>query len=253
MRALVGVKRVLDYTTTKIRVKPDGSGIDLSGKQIINPFCEIAIEEAIKLKEKNIIKEVVALSIGPKTFQETLRHSLAMGADKAIHISTDLSPDQKLQPLIVAKILQKIIERDNFELVLLGKQSVDDDFNQTGQLLAGLLDWPQATFASQITIKDKDVEVTREIDAGLQTIGFKLPGVITCDLRLNTPRYAKIPDIMKAKKKPLEELQLNSLGIDLNTGLEVIKTEAPQQRKGGQVLSSVDELVNKLRNEAKLF
>lgn len=200
MKAIVGVKRVIDYAV-KVRVKPDGVEI-ANMKMSMNPFCEIALEEAIRLKEAKKVNEVIALSIGPKQAKETLSTALALGADKAIHVTTDLRIDQAIQPLLVAKVLKKFIERDGYKLALLGKQSIDDDFNQTGQLLAGMLKWPQATFISKLDIKNSnEAEIIREIDGGLQTLAIKLPAVITCDLRLNTPRFAKLPDIMKAKKK----------------------------------------------------
>ncbi|EGR29944.1 hypothetical protein IMG5_145350 [Ichthyophthirius multifiliis] len=246
MKALVSIKRV-------IRVKPDFSGVDTKVAQSINPFCEIAVEEAIRQKEKKTINEIVVLTIGPKTFNQTLKHALAMGADKGLHILTDLTSDQQLQPLIVARILQKIILRDKFDLVFLGKQSIDDDFNQTGQLLAGLLDWPQATFASEVKLLGENAEVSREIDGGIQTLSFKLPGIITCDLRLNTPRFTTVPNIMKANKKPVEEIKLDSLGVDLKTGFEILKTESPQVRQGGLILDSVDSLIDKLKNEVKIL
>jgi len=254
MKALVGVKRVIDYTV-KVRVKPDGSGVDLTNvKMSMNPFCEIALEEAIRQKEAKKVSEVVALSIGPNKATDTLRNALALGADKGIHILTDLRIDQAIQPLLVAKILKKFVERDNFGLVFLGKQSIDDDFNQTGQMLAGLLGWPQATFISKLNIKnEQEAEVTREIDGGLQTLGVKLPAVITTDLRLNTPRFAKLPDITKAKKKPIEEIKLETLGFDLKSTLELLKTETPAARQGGIIVENVDQLIDKLRNEAKVL
>lgn len=252
MKAIVGVKRVIDYAV-KVRVKPDG--VDISNvKMSINPFCEIALEEAIRLKEAKKVSEVVALSIGPKQSAETLRTALALGADKGIHITTDARIDQIIQPLLVAKVFKHFIERDNYNIALLGKQAIDDDFNQTGQILAGLLGWPQATFISKLDVKnEKEAEITREIDGGLQTVKVRLPAVITCDLRLNTPRFAKLPDIMKAKKKPIEEIALDSLGLDTKPRLEITKVEPPAARKGGIKVETVDELIDKLRNEAKVL
>ncbi|CAK60512.1 unnamed protein product (macronuclear) [Paramecium tetraurelia] len=250
MKVLVAVKRVVD-SGIKVRVKPEG--IDLQGvKMTINPFCEIAVEEAVRLKEKKLIAEIVAVTIGPKQGAESLRHALALGADKAIHVTTEARIDQAVQPLDVANILAKLVERDNYNLVLMGKQSIDDDFNQTGQMLAGLLDWPQATFASNIQITDGVAQVIREIDGGLQTVKFKLPGVITCDLRLNQPRFASVPNIMKAKSKPLETIPLDKLG-KLHNSIQITKTEAPAVRKGGAIVENVDVLLQKLRTEAKLF
>jgi len=254
MKALVAVKRVIDYSV-KARVKGDGTGVDLANvKMAMNPFCEIALEESIRQKEAKKISEIVALSIGPKQATETLRTALALGADKGIHIQTDLRIDQAIQPLLVAKILKSFVERDNYNIVFLGKQAIDDDFNQTGQILAGLLKWPQATFISKLDIKnDKEAEATREIDGGLQTLGVKLPAVITCDLRLNTPRFAKLPDISKAKKKPIEEIKLESLGLSIQSNLEILKVETPAVRQGGIIVENVDQLIDKLRNEAKVL
>ncbi|KRX10876.1 hypothetical protein PPERSA_03093 [Pseudocohnilembus persalinus] len=253
MKALVGVKRVIDYAV-KVRVSSDKSGVETKNvKHSINPFCEIAVEEAVRLKEKNIIKEVVAFSMGPKQSSETLRNALALGADKAIHIQLEDSELQLNQPIVVARVIQALLKKENYDMVLLGKQAIDGDFNQTGQLLAGLMNWPQGTFASKVEVNDKNCAVTREIDGGLQTVSFQLPGVITCDLRLNTPRFAKLPNIMKAKKKPLETLKLSDLGVDTGCNIQVIKVEEPEKRQGGVKVENVDELINKLKNEAKVF
>jgi len=254
MKALVGVKRVVDFAI-KVRVKPDNSAVDINNvKMSMNPFCEIALEEAVRQKEAKKITEIVAMTIGPKQSLETLRTALALGADRGVHILTDLRIDQYIQPLLVAKIFKKLVERDKFNLVFMGKQSIDDDCGQTGQILAGLLKWPQATFISKLNIKSStEVEITREIDGGLQTILLRLPAVITCDLRLNEPRFATLPNIMKAKQKPVEEIKLESLGFDLKPRLETIRVEAPPVRKGGVKVESVDELLKKLRNEAKVL
>lgn len=255
MRILVAVKRVVDYSV-KIRVLPTKKAVDLNNvKMQMNPFCEIAVEEATKLKERGIAKEIIAVSIGGKQSQETLRTALAMGADSAIHIETDLRLDQELQPLAVAKLLQKVVESKKPDFVLLGKQAIDDDNNQTGQMLAGLLNWPQCTFASKIDFAAdaKSVEVTREGDGGLQTVKSNLPLVATVDLRLNSPRYATLPNIMKAKKKPLEILQAKDMGIDLTPRLKVSLVEEPPKRIGGGKVESVSELISKLQKEKGLF
>jgi electron transfer flavoprotein beta subunit len=246
MKILVPVKRVVDYNV-KIRVKPDGSGVETANvKMSMNPFDEIAVEEAIRLKEAGAAKEIVAVSIGPQKAQETLRTALAMGADRAILIKTDIA----VEPLTVAKILRKIADEENPGLIILGKQAIDDDSNQTGQMLAGLLGWPQATFASKVVLADGRLRVTREVDGGLQTLSLKLPAVVTTDLRLNEPRYASLPNIMKAKSKPLAEIDPATFGIDLEPRLKIVKTEEPGSRKAGMKVKSVAELVEKLRNEA---
>jgi electron transfer flavoprotein beta subunit len=246
MKILVPVKRVVDYNV-KIRVKPDGSGVETANvKMSMNPFDEIAVEEAIRLKEAGAAKEIVAVSIGPQKAQETLRTALAMGADRAILIKTDIA----VEPLTVAKILRKIADEENPGLIILGKQAIDDDSNQTGQMLAGLLGWPQATFASKVLPADGRLRVTREVDGGLQTLSLKLPAVVTTDLRLNEPRYASLPNIMKAKSKPLAEIDPATFGIDLEPRLKIVKTEEPGSRKAGMKVKSVAELVEKLRNEA---
>jgi electron transfer flavoprotein beta subunit len=255
LRVLVGIKRVVDYAV-KVRVNSSQTGVELGGvKFSMNPFCEIATEEAVKLKDSGIAAEVLAVSIGPKQCVDTLRTALAMGVDKGIHVETDLRSDSELQPLAVAKILANIAQQHKVDLIILGKQSIDDDFNQTGQMLAGKLNWPQATFASKVEInkENKTAIVTREIDGGLQQIRVNLPAVITADLRLNTPRYATLPNIMKAKKKPLESIKLDSLGIDVKPRLTINKVLEPAVRKAGIKVETVDELINKLKNEAKVL
>jgi electron transfer flavoprotein beta subunit len=246
MKLLVPIKRVVDYNV-KIRVKPDGSGVDIANvKMSMNPFDEIAVEEAIRIKEAGHATEVIAVSAGPQKAQETLRTALAMGADRAILYRTDLA----LEPLAVAKLLKHAAEKEQPGLVILGKQAIDGDSNQTGQMLAALLGWPQAAFASKVIITDGSAEVVREVDGGLQTVSIKLPAIVTADLRLNQPRYASLPNIMKAKKKPLEEIDAASLGIAIEPKLKVIKTAEPPTRKAGIKVSSAQELVEKLRTEA---
>ena len=246
MKVLVAVKRVVDYNV-KIRVKADGSGVELANvKMSMNPFDEIGVEEAIRLKEQGKATEVVAVSIGPQQSQETLRTALAMGADRAILVMTD----DEVEPLAVAKILKAIADEEAPGLVILGKQAIDDDCNQTGQMLAALLGWGQATFASKLVVGDGSVEVTREVDGGMQTITLKLPAVVTTDLRLNEPRYASLPNIMKAKKKPIDEKSPADLGVDVTPRLKVLKTVEPSGRKSGVKVGSVAELVSKLKNEA---
>ena len=246
MKILVPVKRVVDYNV-KIRVKPDGTGVELANvKMSMNPFDEIAVEEALRLKEAGKAEEVVAVSIGPAKAEETLRTALAMGADRAILIATD----ETVEPLAVAKLLKKVAEEEAPQLIILGKQAIDDDSNQTGQMLAALLGWSQATFASKLELGDGDAKVTREIDGGLQTISVKLPAIVTTDLRLNEPRYASLPNIMKAKKKPLDKKTPADYGVDCARRLEVLKTEEPAARKAGIKVASAAELVDKLKNEA---
>jgi len=250
-KILVPVKRVVDYNV-KIRVKPDGSGVETTNvKMSMNPFDEIAMEEAIRLREAGDkgVEEIVAVSIGPAKAQETLRTALAMGADRAILVKTD----EIVEPLAVAKTLKALIEKEDPGLVILGKQAIDDDCNQTGQMLAALLGWPQATFASKLEVVDDGLHVAREVDGGLQTVAMKLPAIITTDLRLNEPRYASLPNIMKAKKKPLEEQSPAELGVDLSPRLKVINTAEPPERKGGVKVESVQELIDKLRNEARVL
>jgi electron transfer flavoprotein beta subunit len=246
MKVLVPIKRVVDYNV-KIRLKPDGSGVDIANvKMSMNPFDEIAIEEAIRLREAKVATEVVAVSIGPQKAQETLRTALAMGAERAILVKTDVA----IEPLTVAKILAHIAGQEKPEIIILGKQAIDDDANQTGQMLAGLLGWPQGTFASKIVPADGQLRVTREVDGGLQTVLLKLPAVLTTDLRLNEPRYASLPNIMKAKNKPLAEIDAATLGIELEPRIKIVKTQEPGARKAGVKVASVAELVAKLRDEA---
>ena len=249
MKILVPVKRVVDYNV-KIRVKTDGSGVELANvKMSMNPFDEIAVEEAIRLKEKGVATEIVAVSLGPQACQETIRTALAMGADRGIHVLTDV----ELQPLAVAKLLKAVVAKEQPSIVILGKQAIDDDCNQTGQMLAALLGWPQGTFASKIAIADGKASVTREVDGGLETVELKLPMVITTDLRLNEPRYASLPNIMKAKKKPIEQLTPEALGVDPAPRLVTLKVEEPPKRQGGKKVASVQELVEKLRTEARVI
>jgi electron transfer flavoprotein beta subunit len=252
MKVLVPVKRVLDFNL-KVRVKPDGSGVDLSNlKMSINPFCEIAVEEAVRMKEgggghsAGAASEVVAVSIGPAQAQETLRNALAMGADRGILINVE----HEVEPLAVAKLLKAVVEAEQPQLVILGKQAIDDDSNQTGQMLAALLDWPQATFASKIVLHGTKATVTREVDGGLQTLDVDLPAIITTDLRLNEPRYASLPNIMKAKKKPIDTKSAADFGVDVAPRLSVLKTAEPPKRKGGAKVASAAELVEKLKTEA---
>ena len=246
MKILVPVKRVIDYNV-KVRVKADGSGVDLANvKMSMNPFDEIAVEEAIRLREAGKAEEIIVVSVGPQQAQETLRTGLAMGADRGILVKTD----QTTEPLAVAKILKAIVEEEAPGLVILGKQAIDDDCNQTGQMLAALLDWPQGTFASKVEIADGKATVTREVDGGLQTIALELPAVITTDLRLNEPRYASLPNIMKAKKKPVDKKTPADFGVDIARRLDVLKTEEPETRKAGVKVANAAELVDKLKNEA---
>ena len=246
MKILVPIKRVVDFNV-KIRLKPDGSGVDMANvKMSMNPFDEIAVEEAIRLKEAGKATEIIVVSIGPQKAQETLRTALAMGADRAILVKTDIA----VEPLTVAKILKKVAEQEEPGLIILGKQAIDDDANQTGQMLAGLLGWPQGTFASKIVPADGKLKVTREVDGGLQTLTLKLPAVVTADLRLNEPRYASLPNIMKAKSKPLVEMDHGELGFDLEPRLRIVKTLEPSARQAGVKVASMAELVGKLREEA---
>ena len=247
MKVLVPVKRVIDYNV-KVRVKADGSGVDLANvKMSMNPFDEIAVEEAIRLREAGKADEIVVVSIGVKQAQETLRNALAMGADRAILVVAADDVHDDIEPLAVAKILAKIVEEEAPGLVLLGKQAIDNDMNATGQMLAALLGWSQATFASKLDIEGDSAVVTREVDGGLQTIKVKMPAIVTVDLRLNEPRYASLPNIMKAKKKPLDEKTAADYGVDVTPRLEVVKTEEPEARKAGEIVGSVDELVAKLK------
>ena len=249
MKILVAVKRVIDYNV-QVRVKDDGTGVVTDNvKMSTNPPDDNAIEEAVKIKESGKAKEVVAITIGDDKAQETVRKALAVGADRGIHVKVD----GIVAPLAVSKILKKIVEKENPDLVFMGKQAIDDDCNQTGQMLAAILNWPQATFASKIEVKEKSLEVTREIDEGLETIEVNIPAIVTCDLRLNEPRYASLPNIMKAKKKPLEQLNASDLGVDTKARIEQIKVEEPPKRKAGIKVASVSELVQKLKNEAKVI
>ncbi len=249
MKILVAVKRVIDYNV-QVRVKEDGTGIVTENvKMSTNPPDDNAIEEAVKIKETGKANEVVAVTIGEDKAQETVRKALAVGADKGIHVKVD----GIIEPLAVSKILQKIVEKENPDLIFMGKQAIDDDCNQTGQMLSALLNLPQATFASKIEIKDKSLEVTREVDEGLETIEVNIPAIITCDLRLNEPRYASLPNIMKAKKKPLETISATDLGVDTAPRVQLIKVEEPPKRKAGIKVKNVIELVNKLKNEAKVI
>ncbi|WP_371193213.1 electron transfer flavoprotein subunit beta/FixA family protein [Glaciecola sp. SC05] len=251
MKVLVPVKRAIDYNV-KVRVKPDNSGVDLNNvKMAINPFCEIAVEEAIRLKEKGDATEVIVVSIGDKACQEQIRTGLALGADRGIHIETEVGVS--LESLQVAKLLQKVVEAEAPDLVILGKQAIDSDNNQTGQMLAALTDMPQGTFASEVKLADGKVLVTREIDGGLQTVELSLPAVVTTDLRLNEPRYASLPNIMKAKRKPIDVKSAADMGVDLSSNVKVIKVTPPPQRQGGIKVASVEELVDKLKNEAKVI
>ena len=249
MKILVAIKRVIDYNV-QVRVKEDGTGVVTDNvKMSTNPPDDNAIEEAVKIKETGKAKEIVAVTVGEEKAQETIRKALAVGVDRGIHVKTD----GITEPLAVSKILQKIIDKEKPDLVFMGKQAIDDDCNQTGQMLAALLNWPQATFASKIEVKDKSLEVTREVDEGLETIEVNIPAIVTCDLRLNEPRYASLPNIMKAKKKPLEQINASDLGIDTKPRIELIKVEEPPKRKAGIKVASVAELVQKLKNEAKVI
>jgi len=249
MKVLVPIKRVIDYNV-KVRVKADGTGVETANvKMSMNPFDEIAVEEAVRLKEAGVATEVVVVSCGIAACQETLRTALAIGADRAILVETDA----ELQPLAVAKLLKAIVTKEGPQLALLGKQAIDDDANQTGQMLAALLGWPQATFASKVKIGDGKAEVVREVDGGLETVAMKLPAVITVDLRLNEPRYVTLPNIMKAKKKPLEVLKPDALGVDVSPRLATLKVEEPAKRKGGVKVPDAAALVDKLKNEAKVI
>jgi len=249
MKVLVAVKRVVDYNV-KVRVKADGSGVETANvKMSMNPFDEIAVEEALRLREAGIATEIIAVSCGAQACQETLRTALALGADRAILVETDA----ELEPLAVAKLLQAIARKEGPQLVILGKQAIDDDCSQTGQMLAALLGWAQATFASKLKIADGRAEVTREVDGGLETIAVKLPAIVTTDLRLNEPRYVTLPNIMKAKKKPLEVLKPDALGVDVAPRLKTLKVEEPPKRKAGVKLPDAKTLVDKLRKEAKVI
>ena len=248
MKVLVPVKRVIDYNV-KVRVKSDQTGVDLANvKMSMNPFDEIAVEEAVRLKEKGAAEEIVAVSIGPQQAQETLRTALAMGADRGILVKTD----DTVEPLAVAKILKGVVEAESPDLVILGKQAIDDDSNQTGQMLAALLDWPQGTFASEVVLEDGKANVTREIDGGLQTVSLQTPAIVTTDLRLNEPRYASLPNIMKAKKKPIDEKAPGDYGVDTAPRLSVVKVTEPPEREAGEKVEDVATLVSKLKAEGAI-
>ena len=249
MKILVAVKRVIDYNV-QVRVKEDGTGIVTDNvKMSTNPPDDNAVEEAVKIKESGKATEVIAVSVGEEKAQETVRKALAVGADRGILIKAD----GILEPLAVSKLLQKIVEKEKPDLVFMGKQAIDDDCNQTGQMLSAMLGWSQGTFASKIEVKDKTIQVTREVDEGLETIEINLPAIVTCDLRLNEPRYASLPNIMKAKKKPIEQLNAKDLGVDISNRIEQLKVEEPPKRKGGIKVANVAELVSKLKNEAKVI
>jgi electron transfer flavoprotein beta subunit len=249
MKVLVAIKRTID-ANVKARIKADGSGIELANvKMAMNPFDEIAVEEAVRLRERAIASELIAVSIGPAACQETLRSALALGIDRAILAQTE----EEMQPLAVAKLLRAIVQRESPQIVIMGKQAIDDDCNQTGQMLAGLLNWPQGTFASRIEVESEQVRVTREVDGGLETLLLKLPAVITTDLRLNTPRYATLPNIMKAKKKPLDVVPASQLSDELAPRLKTLKVSEPPKRAAGMRVADVKELIKKLREEAKVI
>ena len=249
MKVLVPIKRVVDYNV-KVRAKSDNTGVDLANvKMAINPFCEIAIEEAVRLKEAGSVEEIVAVSVGNSSSQEQLRTALALGADRAILIETDIA----LEPLGVAKLLKAIAKKENPNIIIMGKQAIDNDANQTGQMLAALLGYPQGTFASEISVKGDLIEVIREVDGGLQTLELKLPAIITTDLRLNEPRYATLPNIMKAKKKPMDIMTPEDLSIDASPRVNIIKVTPPPERSAGIKVESIEELVDKLKNEAKVI
>ena len=249
MKILVPVKRVVDYNV-KVRVKSDNSGVELDNvKMSMNPFDEIAVEEALRLREKGIATEVIAISIGASQVQETIRNALAMGADSGIFVEVN----ETLEPLNIAKIISSVAKKENVDLMILGKQAIDDDMNATSQMVAALLNWPQATFASKIEIVDKIVKVSREVDGGIENIEVNLPAVISTDLRLNEPRYASLPNIMKAKKKPINEIKIDELKINIKQRLDILKVEEPSKRQSGIMLKTIEELVDKLKNEAKVI
>ncbi|MDC0093018.1 electron transfer flavoprotein subunit beta/FixA family protein [Alphaproteobacteria bacterium] len=249
MKILVPVKRVVDYNV-KVRVKSDNSGVELDNvKMSMNPFDEIAVEEALRLKEKGVASEVIAISIGVSQVQETIRNALAMGADSGIFVEAN----ETLEPLNVAKVISSIAKKENIDLMILGKQAIDDDMNATSQMVAALLNWPQATFASKIEINDKIAKVSREVDGGIENIEVNLPAVISTDLRLNEPRYASLPNIMKAKKKPISQIKIDELKIDIKQRLNILKVEEPSKRQSGIMVKTIEELVDKLKNEAKVI
>ena len=249
LKILVPVKRVVDYNV-KVRVKSDNSGVELDNvKMSMNPFDEIAVEEELRLKEKGVATEVIAISIGVSQVQETIRNALAMGADSGIFVEVN----ETLEPLNIAKIISSIAKKENIDLMILGKQAIDDDMNATSQMVAALLNWPQATFASKIEIDDKIAKVSREVDGGIENIQVTLPAVISTDLRLNEPRYASLPNIMKAKKKPINQIKVEELKIDIKQRLDILKVEEPSKRQSGIMLKTIEELVDKLKNEAKVI
>ena len=249
MKILVPIKRVVDYNV-KVRPKADESGVDLNNvKMAISPFCEIAVEEAVRLKEAGSATEIIAVTVGAENAQEQLRTALALGADRAILVETDL----EVEPLGISKVLKAVVEKESPNLIIMGKQAIDGDNNQTGQMLAALMNYPQATFASELKIEGEKAVVTREVDGGLQTISINLPAVVTSDLRLNEPRYASLPNIMKAKQKPLEVIKSDDLGVDLNPRISTLKVSPPPEREAGIIVESVDQLVEKLKNEAKVI
>ena len=249
MKILVPIKRVVDYNV-KVRPKADESGVDLNNvKMAINPFCEIAVEEAVRLKEAGSATEIIAVTVGAENAQEQLRTALALGADRAILVETDL----EVEPLGISKVLKAVVEKESPNLIIMGKQAIDGDNNQTGQMLAALMNYPQATFASELKIEGEKAVVTREVDGGLQTISINLPAVVTSDLRLNEPRYASLPNIMKAKQKPLEVIKSDDLGVDLNPRISTLKVSPPPEREAGIIVESVDQLVEKLKNEARVI
>ena len=249
MKILVPVKRVVDYNV-KVRVKNDNSGVELDNvKMSMNPFDEIAVEEALRLKEKGVATEVIAISIGATQVQETIRNALAMGADSGIFVEVN----DHLEPLSVAKIIASVAKKENVDLIILGKQAIDDDMNATGQMVSAMLGWPQATFASKVEVTDKTIKVSREVDGGTENIEVTIPAIITTDLRLNEPRYASLPNIMKAKKKPINEVKIDDLKIDIKQRLSILKVEEPDKRESGIMVKTVEELVEKLQNEAKVI
>ena len=249
LKILVPVKRVVDYNV-KVRVKSDNTGVELDNvKMSMNPFDEIAVEEALRLKEKGIANEVIAISIGASQVQETIRNALAMGADSGIFVELNKS----FEPLNIAKIIASIAKKENIDLIILGKQAIDDDMNATGQMIAALLNWPQATFASKVEIAEKKAKISREVDGGIENLEITLPAVISTDLRLNEPRYASLPNIMKAKKKPINEIKIEELNVEIKQRLDVLKVEEPSKRQSGIMVKTVEELVEKLKNEAKVI
>ena len=249
MKVLVPVKRVIDYNV-QVRVKSDQSGVELTNvKMAMNPFCEIAVEQAIRMKEAGQVEEIIVASIGPQKAQETLRTGLAMGADRGIHIESEAD----LEPLAVAKLLQKVVEKEDAGIVIMGKQAIDGDNNQTGQMLSALLGWSQGTFISGLEVTGDSAKVVREVDGGLETVELKMPAVVTVDLRLNEPRFASLPNIMKAKKKPIDSLSIEELGVDVSPRVEIVNVTEPEKRKSGEIVGSVAELVDKLKNEAKVI